>query len=149
MRRASFFQYRPAGRDQPDTLYVSNAHIPMFRLQYSHCWSAIAFHSRSSIKYMLLPPCGRSNHLCPQRLLRSPGHFLLRPQINQRHTPQHQSGTMMEGSSSSATTIEHGSEDADPLIRPGVGGGVTSGLPVEIERLGKMYVVSFCCWGLC
>ena len=64
--------------------------------------------------------------------------------------PNTESGTMMEGSSSSATAIEHGSEDAAPLIRPGGGGGgVTSALPVEIERLGKMYVVSFCCWGLC
>ena len=49
---------------------------------------------------------------------------------------------MMEGSSSSATAIEHGSEDAAPLIRPGGGGGVASTLPVDLERLGNVYVDS-------
>eukprot|EP00563_Minutocellus_polymorphus_P018601 CAMPEP_0197719032 /NCGR_PEP_ID=MMETSP1434-20131217/2947_1 /TAXON_ID=265543 /ORGANISM="Minutocellus polymorphus, Strain CCMP3303" /LENGTH=287 /DNA_ID=CAMNT_0043303737 /DNA_START=9 /DNA_END=872 /DNA_ORIENTATION=- len=45
---------------------------------------------------------------------------------------------MMEGSGSSATAIEHGSEDAAPLIRTGSGGssGISSALPVDLERLG-------------
>jgi len=53
---------------------------------------------------------------------------------------------MMEGSGSSATAIEHGSEDSAPLIRPGgrgVGsGGIASSLPVDLERLGNVYVLS-------
>ena len=85
------------------------------------------------------------NYLCPQKTsLAGSFHLSLgesteRPQRNK--SPQ-QPGTMMEGSSSSATAIEHGSEDAAQLIRPGGGGGVASTLPVDLERLGNVYVDS-------
>ena len=124
----------------------------------------ISFEQWIYITLTLSPPPGvvAVNYLfiyAPKRLLLA-GSFLA-PTTDQRPSQrnkkkeqkpyalcEHQSGsTMMEGSSSSATAIEHGSEDSAPLIRPGGGGGgVTSALPVEIERLGKMYVVCICCW---
>lgn len=77
------------------------------------------------------------------------------PTLTQRNATEQkaqskQPRTMMEDSSSStATAIEHGSEDAAPLIRPGGGGGVASSLPFDLERLGNVYVDSFLFAGLC
>ena len=163
MRRASFFQShgyllrRSAAISQIHGTYISNAHgfgyitATVGALRCVRAVDALHHHAMAcGGRHAVKAAAGFSIIYAlkdfARRVISSPTSTSTSEEHPTEQKPR-ATWTMMEGSSSSATAIEHGSEDAAPLIRPGGGGGVASTLPVDLERLGNVYVdYSFCCW---